>query len=106
MTMSTTSVRTDATAASTITAKGPTDVPADVRAFVEAKPCTRLARSAMPDGIIVRAKTKSIVGTTGRTAPASGRIRSFPLPGRACRQNKNDRPGTTADLRRESSLVH
>jgi len=48
-------------AESTITAKGQTTVPADIRAFVHAKAGTRLIWSVMPDGtIIVRAKTKSI----------------------------------------------
>lgn len=46
---------------STITAKGQTTVPADVRALVHAEPGTRLVWSVMPDGtIIVRAKTKSV----------------------------------------------
>jgi antitoxin PrlF len=49
-------------AESTITAKGQTTVPADIRAPVEAKPGTRLLWSVMPDGtLIVRAKTKSIL---------------------------------------------
>lgn len=47
---------------STITLKGQTTVPADIRAFIDAKPGTRLVWSAMPDGtVIVRAKTKSIL---------------------------------------------
>ena len=51
---------------STITAKGQTTVPADVRALVQAGPGTRLVWSVMPDGtIIVRAKTKSILGMAG-----------------------------------------
>jgi len=51
---------------STITAKGQTTVPADIRAFVDARPGTRLVWSAMPDGtIIVRAKTKSILDMAG-----------------------------------------
>ena len=49
-------------AESTITAKGQTTVPADIRAQVEAKPGTRLVWSVAPDGtIIVRAKTRSIL---------------------------------------------
>jgi AbrB family looped-hinge helix DNA binding protein len=49
-------------AGSTITAKGQTTVPADIRAFVDAKPGTRMVWSAMRDGtIVVRAKTKSIL---------------------------------------------
>ena len=51
---------------STITAKGQTTVPADVRALVHAEPGTRLVWSVMPDGtIIVRAKTKSILDMAG-----------------------------------------
>jgi len=51
---------------STITAKGQTTVPADVRALVNAEPGTRLVWSVMPDGtIIVRAKTKSILDMAG-----------------------------------------
>jgi len=51
---------------STITAKGQTTVPADVRAIVHAKAGTRLVWSVMPDGtIIVRAKTKSILDMAG-----------------------------------------
>ncbi len=40
-------------AESTITAKGQTTVPADVRALVHAKPGTRLVWSVMPDGTII-----------------------------------------------------
>ena len=44
-------------AESTITSKGQTTVPADIRALVNAKPGARLAWSVMPDGaIIVRVK--------------------------------------------------
>jgi AbrB family looped-hinge helix DNA binding protein len=51
---------------STITAKGQTTVPADVRALVHAAPGTRLVWSVMPDGtIIVRAKTKSVRDLAG-----------------------------------------
>jgi antitoxin PrlF len=51
---------------STITLKGQTTVPADIRAFIDAKPGTRLVWSAMPDGtVIVRAKTKSILEMAG-----------------------------------------
>ena len=53
-------------AESTITAKGQTTVPADIRALVDAKPGTRLVWSVMPDGtIIVRAKTRSILDMAG-----------------------------------------
>jgi antitoxin PrlF len=47
---------------STITAKGQTTVPAQVRDRVGAAPGTRLVWHVMPDGsIIVRAKTRSIL---------------------------------------------
>ena len=53
-------------AESTITSKGQTTVPADIRALVHAKPGTRLIWSVMPDGtIIVRAKTRSILDMAG-----------------------------------------
>jgi AbrB family looped-hinge helix DNA binding protein len=59
---------------STITAKGQTTVPADVRALVHAKPGTRLVWSVMPDGtIIVRAKTKSILDMAGMLKPPKGK---------------------------------
>jgi len=59
---------------STITAKGQTTVPADVRAIVHAKPGTRLVWSVMPDGtIIVRAKTKSILDMAGMLKPLKGK---------------------------------
>jgi antitoxin PrlF len=49
---------------STITAKGQTTVPAEVRAQVQAKPGTRLEWSVTPDGtIIVRAMTQSVLET-------------------------------------------
>jgi len=61
-------------AESTITVKGQTTVPADVRAFVHAKPGTRLVWSVMPDGtIIVRAKTKSILDMAGMVKAPKGR---------------------------------
>jgi len=61
---------------STITAKGQTTVPADVRALVNAEPGTRLVWSVMPDGtIIVRAKTKSILDMAGMLkAPKRKRV--------------------------------
>lgn len=53
-------------AESTITSKGQTTVPADIRALVHAKPGTRQVWSVMPDGtIIVRAKTCSILDMAG-----------------------------------------
>lgn len=59
---------------STITAKGQTTVPADVRALVQAGPGTRLVWSVMPDGtIIVRAKTKSILDLAGLLKAPKGR---------------------------------
>jgi AbrB family looped-hinge helix DNA binding protein len=61
-------------AESTITAKGQTTVPADVRALVHATPGTRLVWSVMPDGtIIVRAKTKSILDMAGMLKAPKGR---------------------------------
>jgi antitoxin PrlF len=63
-----------AMAESTITAKGQTTVPADIRALVHAKPGTRLVWSAMPDGtIIVRAKTKSILDMAGMLKAPKGK---------------------------------
>lgn len=53
-------------AESTITAKGQTTVPAQVRAQLGAAPGTRLVWHVLPDGsIIVRAKTKSILDLAG-----------------------------------------
>lgn len=61
---------------STITAKGQTTVPADVRALVHAEPGTRLVWSVMPDGtMIVRAKTGSLLNLEGMLkAPKGKRI--------------------------------
>ncbi|WP_255429637.1 AbrB/MazE/SpoVT family DNA-binding domain-containing protein [Ramlibacter albus] len=59
---------------STLTAKGQTTVPADVRALVHAEPGTRLVWSVMPDGtIIVRAKTKSILDMAGLLKAPKGK---------------------------------
>jgi antitoxin PrlF len=59
---------------STITSKGQTTVPADIRALVHAKPGTRLVWSVMPDGtIIVRAKTKSILDMAGMLKAPEGK---------------------------------
>ena len=59
---------------STITAKGQTAAPAEVQAFVHAKPGTRLVGSVMPDGtIIVRAKTKSILDMAGMLKAPKGK---------------------------------
>lgn len=61
-------------AESTITAKGQTTVPADVRELVHAGPGTRLVWSVMPDGtIIVRAKTKSILELAGMLKSPKGK---------------------------------
>jgi AbrB family looped-hinge helix DNA binding protein len=61
-------------AESTITAKGQTTVPADIRALIGAQPGTRLVWSAMPDGtIIVRAKTRSILDMAGMVKPPKGK---------------------------------
>ena len=59
---------------STITAKGQTTVPAEVRALVNAVPGTRLVWSVTPDGsIVVRAKTKSILDMAGMLKPPKGK---------------------------------
>jgi len=61
-------------AESTITPKGQTTVPAETRAFVNAKPGTRMVWSAMPDGtIFVRAKTKSILDLAGMLEVPKGK---------------------------------
>ena len=53
-------------AESTITAKGQTTVPAEVREQIHAAPGTRLVWTVTPDGtIVVRAKTKSILDLAG-----------------------------------------
>ena len=47
---------------STITAKGQTTVPREVRESIGAQPGTRLVWHVMPDGsLIVRAKTRSLL---------------------------------------------
>lgn len=61
-------------AESTITVKGQTTVPADIRAQIQAKPGTRLVWSLMPDGtIIVRAKNKSILEMAGMLKAPKGK---------------------------------
>lgn len=51
---------------STITDRGQTTVPADIRAVMQATPGAKLVWAAMPDGtIIVRAKSKSILDMAG-----------------------------------------
>jgi antitoxin PrlF len=53
-------------AESTITAKGQTTVPLQIRESIGATPGTRLVWHVMPDGsLIVRAKTRSILGLAG-----------------------------------------
>lgn len=70
---------------STISAKGRTTVPAEVRALVRAKPGTRLVWSVTPDGtIIVRAKTKSIPGTAGMLKPPKPLSQPSARPGTTC----------------------
>ncbi len=60
-------------AESTVTTKGQTTVPAEIRALVNAQAGTRLVWTAMPDGtLIVRAKTKSIFDLAGSIKPAQG----------------------------------
>ncbi|MGF6787367.1 AbrB/MazE/SpoVT family DNA-binding domain-containing protein [Paraburkholderia sp. 35.1] len=53
-------------AESTVTSKGQTTVPAEVRAALKAKPGTRLRWHVTPDGdVIVRAKSLSILDLAG-----------------------------------------
>ncbi len=61
-------------AESTITAKGQTTVPADIRALIHAAPGTRLVWSVTPDGtLIVRAKTRSILDMAGMLKAPKGK---------------------------------
>jgi len=61
-------------AESTITAKGQTTVPAEVRARVKAAAGTRLVWTVLPDGtVIVRAKTKSILKLAGALKGPKGK---------------------------------
>jgi len=61
-------------AESTLTAKGQTTVPAQVRAQVGAAPGTRLVWHVTPDGsIIVRAKTRSILDLAGMLKAPKGK---------------------------------
>jgi len=58
---------------STVTSKGQTTVPPEIRALVNAQAGTRLVWTAMPDGtLIMRAKTKSIFDLAGSIKPAQG----------------------------------
>lgn len=59
---------------STITAKGQTTVPLQVREEVGAVPGTRLVWHVMPDGsVIVRAKTKSVLDMAGKLKAPKGK---------------------------------
>lgn len=59
---------------STITAKGQTTVPAQVREKLGAAPGTRLVWHVLPDGgVLVRAKTRSILDMAGSVKPAKGK---------------------------------
>ena len=59
---------------STITAKGQTTVPRQVRQQLGAGPGTRLVWHVMPDGsLIVRAKTLSILDLAGTLKAPSGK---------------------------------
>lgn len=61
-------------AESTITTKGQTTVPAEVRALVHAKPGTKLVWSVTPEGTIsVRAKTKTILEMAGMLKAPKGK---------------------------------
>lgn len=61
-------------AESTITAKGQTTVPAEVRQQLGAAPGTRLVWHVMPDGsIIVRAKSASILKLAGLLKAPKGK---------------------------------
>jgi antitoxin PrlF len=59
---------------STITAKGQTTVPLQVRKRIGATPGTRLVWHVMPDGsLIVRAKTRSVLELAGMLKSPKGR---------------------------------
>jgi AbrB family looped-hinge helix DNA binding protein len=59
---------------STITAKGQTTVPRQIRESIGATPGTRLVWHVMPDGgVIVRAKTKSILDLAGSLKAPKGK---------------------------------
>lgn len=61
-------------AESTVTSKGQTTVPADVRASMGAVPGTKLVWNLMSDGrVLVRAKNKSILDMVGMLKPAEGK---------------------------------
>lgn len=59
---------------STITAKGQTTVPADIRQAIGGAPGTRLVWHVLNDGrLLVRVKNKSILDLKGMLTPAKGR---------------------------------
>jgi len=59
---------------STLTPKGQTTVPAEVRKRIGAKPGTRLVWHVLPTGaVLVRAKTHSILDLAGMLTPPDGR---------------------------------
>ena len=59
---------------STITAKGQTTVPRQVPELVGARPGTRLVWHVLPDGgLIVRAKTRSILDLAGSLTAPNGK---------------------------------
>lgn len=59
---------------STVTAKGQTTVPVQVREMLGAKPGTRLVWHAMPNGVvIVRAKTRSVLDLAGMPKRPKGK---------------------------------
>jgi len=59
---------------STITAKGQTTVPADIRERIHAEPGTRLVWTVAPDGtVIVRVKNKSLLDLAGMLKAPKGR---------------------------------
>ena len=59
---------------STLTAKGQTTVPLQIRDSIGAAPGTRLVWHALPDGsVIVRAKTRSILELAGSLKAPKGK---------------------------------
>jgi AbrB family looped-hinge helix DNA binding protein len=61
-------------AESTITTKGQTTVPADIRQSIGGVPGTRLVWHVLADGrIFVRAKNKSVLDLAGMLTPAKGK---------------------------------
>lgn len=59
---------------STITSKGQTTVPADVRERLGGTPGTKLVWNPLPDGrVLVRVKNKSVLDMVGMLKPADGK---------------------------------